>query len=1115
MSENPFPISFPQQRLWFLAELDPNNPAYNLPRVFRVVGQLDVSALTSAMNDLVARHSELRAVFTTVNDEPWQAVQSAVVIDLPTIDLTHLEDDDERANEALRIAREEGCRPFDLISGPLVRATLVRTGAEEHLLVLVMHHIITDGWSMSIFFRELAEFYEAATERRPPELPQLTLGYADFVHWQREYLRGEVASGQIEYWKKKLQGAETTLDLPADHPRPAVQSGRGASERFVLKQSTAERLKQLGHSEGATLFMTLLAIFQALLWRYTNQDSILVGTPVAGRTEVELENLIGFFVNTLILRADLSDDMSFRELLRQVRTNALEAYTNQDTPFEKLVEELNPERSLNRTPLFQAMLILQNAPRQKLEVPGLMLEEVEFESGIAKLDLVLEVIELVDLHCTLEYNSDLFDSTTIQRMIEHFEILIDAALEDPDARIATAPLLSVDERNRILLDWNKTEAGSYPTDVCIHTAFERQASQTSDAVAFVHEGKQLTFRQLNERSNRLAHYLIRQGVTPGTLVGISVERSLDMAVGLLGILKSGAAYVPLDPSQPQQRFSAMLEDSGVGIVVTQHALQARLAECGTQLVLLDTESSVFDQESSENPSTPQSSDSLAYLIYTSGSTGTPKGVEGTHRASMNRFAWMWSTYPFRTGETCCQKTALSFVDSIWEIFGPLLRGIRNVIIPEKIILDPEQFVRVLSRYAVTRIVLVPSLLRMLLDQAGNLATRLPMLKLWSASGEVLTTDLARRFASAHPQATLLNIYGSSEVAADVTWHEVRGEDTAPTVPIGRPIGNTQVYILDRHLNPVPIGVRGEIYVGGVCVARGYRNKPALTAERFIRNPLEGAASNRLYKTGDLGRFLRDGSVEYLGRTDNQVKIRGFRIELGEIEAVLRSHPSVREAAVVVQNEGQQLVAYVATSDGEPLATAELRRFARSALPEYMVPSIYVGLAEFPLLPSGKINRKALPPVAVNAVPDRAYVAPRTETEEVLTSIWREVLKADRIGIEDNFFELGGHSLLAVQVIARIRRTFDVEVPISAIFEQLAIAGLAEEVEKAKATGVKARKPILPPRPPDNGRDTLIAQLDKLSPEEARILLDRLVARTSSEKAGAISGRDAANPEPGS
>ena len=1110
MIDNLFPVLFAQRRLWFLDQLGPGNAAYNVPRVIRMVGTVDLSALASAVKALVTRHDALRTVFVSLDGEPRQEVLAAMPIDLPVIDLRQLPDHD-RQDAAFRVAVEETKKPFNLTSGPLLRTTLIQLASEEHILVLSMHHIITDGWSMSIFFRELAAFYEAFVNDRAPDLPELTVRYCDFVVWQNEYISGELLNQQIEYWHKKLQGAEATLELPTDRPHTAIQTENGASERFLLPLETVEKLKWLSQSEGATLFMTLLAAFQALLWRYTSQDNILIGTPIAGRNELELENLIGFFVNTLILRADFSGDPSFRELLQQVRSTALEAYANQDAPFERLVEELNPHRTLSHTPLFQVMLILQNAPKQKLELQGLVLEELEFDSGIAKFDLTLEIVENERLHFTFEYNSDLFDSSTIRRMIRHFETLIDGCIQSPDTKISALQLLSEHERKQILVDWNHTFA-DYPSELTIHSAFEQQAARTPEAVAVLYEGKHLTYRELNERANGLANHLILRGVKPGALVGILIEPSLEMVVGILGILKASAAYVPLDGSEPEQRLAFMLEDSKVELIVTQHGLDNGLPENKGRFIFLDRGETLIDQQSAKNPSLPSRSQDLAYVIYTSGSTGTPKGVEGTHRAIMNRFAWMWNAYPFRPSETCCQKTALSFIDSVWELFGPLLQGIRNVIVSRQALLDPQQFIDLLAKYEVSRIVLVPSLLRVLLDHCSNLAAELPQLTLWSVSGEVLTNDFACRLSAALPGATVLNIYGSSEVAADVTWHEVKKHtektDAISSVPIGRPINNTQIYILDRHLNPVPVGVRGEIHVAGVCLARGYWDKPVATAERFIRNPFEHSSSTRLYKTGDFGRFLPDGTIEYLGRTDNQIKIRGMRVELGEVEFVLRSHPLVRDAAVVVHGDKPVLAAYVVSLDSQAPVAAQLRRFAQSKLPDHMVPSYYAVLESLPTLPSGKTDRKALQSLdlAQYVLADN-YVAPRTEIENTLAQIWSEVLKIKRVGMNDNFFAIGGHSLLAVQVISRIRRIFGVEVSVRSIFETPVIADLADRVSKAKADGPKAQRPIMTRQALSEGRDMLIAHLDTLSSDEIRVLLDQVSTKKTSSQAHEVDGED--------
>src|SRR5882762_537972 len=909
-----YPASFAQQRLWFLDQLEPGTPAYNLVRAFRISGALDVAALTSAIRTVVRRHESLRTVFEMVEGETRQIVLSDLDIQVPVVDVMHLPSGDRR-RAALRIASEEGKKPFDLTQGPLLRALLVRMDRDQHLLVLAMHHIITDGWSISILFRELARCYEAFVNREEVHLPELPVQYVEYAQWQRENITGEVLEKQVAYWKNKLKGAQTVIDLPVDHPRPPIHSWRGATEELIFDSQVLSDLKKLAQQEGSTLFMVFMAAFQALLWRYTGQESILVGTPTAARCQVEIENLVGFFVNTLVIRADFTDNLTFRDLLRQIRNCSLEAYAHQDVPFEKLVEELAPERSMDTTPLFQVMFTFQNIPKQIFQISGLEMEELEFETGIAKFDLEVELYEDRDFHCRFEYNSDLFDRPTILRTLGHFRNLVNAALENPDQILSQMPLMDPAERERLLVEWNDT-AGKYQGTRHIHTAFERQVSSTPNSTALLFHGRELTCREINESSNRLAHYLRKKGVEPGMLVGVSIERSPEIFIALLAVLKTGAAYLPLDPSYPAERLAFMVGDAKVACVVTQGGTRNQLPDHLQNVIELDSEDELIRNESSDNLSLELHGFDRAYVLYTSGSSGGPKGVEGTHRGAINRFRWMWERYPFQGGEVCCQKTNLGFVDSVWEIFGPLLAGIPSVILRADVVRDPEELLQSLAGEGVTRIVLVPSLLRALLDHAPQLRERVPRLKLWSCSGEVLSSELVRRFRQGFAEATLLNIYGASEVAADVTWHEVGEEDVGAAVPIGRPISNTQVYVLDSHRNPVPVGIRGEIYVGGDALAMGYWNRAELTAERFVENPIAPEESKLLYRTGDLGRWRRDGEIEYLGRVDGEVKLRGMRIDLGEIESVLVSHGGVEEAVVELSGEGaeQRLVAYVVAGE---------------------------------------------------------------------------------------------------------------------------------------------------------------------------------------------------------
>jgi amino acid adenylation domain-containing protein len=1091
------PASFAQERLWFLDQLEPETAAYNLVRAFRITGPLNTNALTSAVRAVVRRHESLRTIFESVDGQARQIVLPDVDVQMPILNLADLPES-ERKREALRIASEEGKKPFDLTRGPLLRTALLQLSRDQYILVLSMHHIITDGWSISILFKELAHCYEAYTSGREPELPELPVQYAEYAQWQREYITGEVLAKQVAYWKGKLAAAPTILDLPTDYPRPTTHSWHGATEELIFDGHVLAALKEFAQTEGATLFMVSMSAFQALLWRYTNQDSILIGTPTAARSQIEIENLVGFFVNTLVFRADFTPEMTFRDLIRQVRACALEAYSHQDVPFEKLVEELVPQRSMNTTPLFQVMFTFQNIPKQIFEISGLEMEELEFETGIAKFDLSVEAFEDDRFHCRFEYNTDLFEKQTVLRKLRHFRNLVTAVLKNPDEPLARISLMDEPEREQTLVQWNDTGA-DHPRDLHIHTAFERQAARTPDSTAIVFQGKKFSYRRVNEDANRLAHYLIKKGVGPGTLVGVSFERSPEMTVAILGVLKTGAAYVPFDHSYPLQRLTSMLEDTHAECVLSNNGIRNKLPETVRNLITLDSDAELIRNESPLNPIVDLSSVQRAYVLYTSGSTGRPKGVEGTHRGAMNRMRWMWERYPFEEGEVCCQKTNLGFVDSVWEIFGPLLAGVPSAILPQEAVLDPEELLQVLAEQRVTRIVLVPSLLRALLEHAPNLEERVPELRLWSCSGEVLTWELARRFRKAYPTARLLNIYGSSEVAADVTWHEVGEEEDQGTgsVPIGRPIRNTQVYVLDRNRNAVPVGVRGEIYVGGDGLALGYWGQPEMTAERFVGNTIAPEQSARLYRTGDMGRWRKNGEIEYLGRMDGEVKVRGMRIELGEIETVLAAHRWVEEAVVELNGDGaeQRLVAYlVAGEEGTP-SVRELRRYVRSKLPEHMVPASYVRVEEMPLLPSGKVNRRALATVAGVALSEQGMVAARTEVEQKLAGMWAEVLKLKEVGVDQNFFELGGHSLLVLQVMARIRREFDVELGVRTMFEEPTIAGLAGEVEKARALGMKARTPVLQRRVREAGspsRETLLAQLDTLSADDVQNLLKRVL-----------------------
>jgi len=1079
MTDRRLPLSHPQRMFWLADKLEPDTPAYNLPRAFRIEGQLDIDALQDAFRVLVRRHDVLRTCFVELDDELYQCVRDDIRIDLVRHDLSELPAS-KRDIETLTIASEEARKPFDLERPPLFRLKLVRLGPTTYVLILVMHHIITDGWSMSVLFKEIARSYGQRAVGQQPQTTKLPLQYADFALWQRQTLTAEVLQEDVEYWREHLRGSPALLQLPSDRPRPGVQSHHGSIESFTIDETLTHRIKQMCVDERVTLYMGLLAAFQALLKRYTGADDIPVGTPVAGRGDPNLADLIGCFVNTLVMRGDLSGNPIFRELLQRTRATTLEAFAYQALPFDHLLAKLKCERTRSYTPLFQIMFILHNEPKQVVRLPGLLMEEIELDSGLAKFDLTLEIVEQDGgLYCQFEYSSDLFDRSTIQRMALHFQNLVSNTVEHPASPLSKLNMLSALERKQIIFDWNTTSS-EYSKDVTIARTFEEQVRRTPEAIALREGVQSLTYRELDRRANQVARVLIEKGVQPETPVGIYIRRSIDAVVALLGILKVGSPYVPLEISHPKHRVHLLITTSDCRIVLTHRALKPDLPEI--ECVMLDEDMVVWADESGMLPP-PVPLQQPAYIIFTSGSTGEPKGVAGTHRATINRLEWMYRTYPFSREEVCCQKTALSFVDSVWEIFGPLLRGIPNCIIPEEVVIDPELLLDLLAQERVTRIVLVPTLLNMLLDHAPDLGTRVPQLKLWTVSGEYLSVDLAKRFRSAFPEAQLLNLYGSSEVAGDVTYYEVGELAGVDAIPIGKPISNIQLYILDEFLEPVPIGVPGTLYVGGDCLAQGYWHRPDLTSERFIPNPF-GVGFGPVFATGDRARWRADGNIEYLGREDTQTKIRGFRIELGEIEANLIAHPLVRQAVVVVTGhmpDAAQLTAYLVGRDGSAASSEELRAFLRARLPLYMVPVSFVQMAEMPLLRSGKIDRRALPePATGGAAAPRPHIEPRNEVERQLAAIWRELLDVKEFGVTDNFFALGGDSLLAIQVLARIRRAFQVEVSIRSLFDGPSIDELGRAVEEAKISGAVLRVPPIVPRPrPTTGLDLLSAEVSKL------------------------------------
>ena len=1062
----PLPLSFAQQRLWFLDQWEPGVAVYNLPSVLRIEGPLRPDVLESALGEIVRRHESLRTAFEPTEREPVQTVRPVGAWVLPVMDLGGFAET-AREEEVRRLVREEVRRPFDLTSGTLFRALLLRLGAEEHVAVLTLHHIASDGWSLGVMTRELEILYKAGSSGSPSPLPELPIQYADFAAWQRRWLAGERLDREIAYWREQLAGMPAVLDLPADRPRPVVRSLRGAREMLRLPGALVESLQALGRAEGATLFMVLLAGFDVLLGRQTGSDDLGVGTPIAGRNRVETENLIGFFVNTLVLRGDLSGDPTFRELLARVREVALAAHAHEDLPFEKLVEELEPERGLSHSPLFQVMFALQNAPARALDLPGLTLRPLGFESSGAKFDLTLSLVRGAEgLHGALEYSTDLYDVSTVRRMLGHLETLLRGIAADPGCRIAELPLLTEGESRQLLQEWNPVRTDRQ--ERCLHTLFREQAERSPDAVAVSFGEQRLSYRELDLQAGRLARRLRRAGVKPDAPVALCLDRSLEMVVGILGILKAGGLYVPLDPSYPPERLAFLLEDSRAAVLVTQSERLPELPPHDVRVLLLDDGPDPDADAEGPYEAADVTPGSGAYLIYTSGSTGTPKGVLVTHANVVRLFTITDESFRFGAGDVWTLFHSYAFDFSVWEIWGALLYGGRLVVVPYLVSRSPDAFHELLRRERVTVLNQTPSAFRQLIQADQAVGTDDGMaLRLVIFGGEALEIPSLAPWWARHgdERPLLVNMYGITETTVHVTWRPLSIADLEGTgSAIGVPIPDLRVYLLDRGAQLVPVGVPGEVHVGGAGLARGYFGRPELTAQRFVPDPFGGVPGERLYRAGDLARRLPDGELEYLGRIDNQVKIRGFRIEIGEIESVLSRHPSIGEGVVLVREDtpgDRRLVAYVVKKPGA--AAGDLREFLKRSLPEYMVPAGFVELTSLPLNTNGKVDRRALLAIPLERPGmEEEMQAPRTWVEELLAEIWAEVLGAERVGVDDDFFQLGGHSLLATQVVSRVRKVFGVDLALRELFESPKLGGLAAEIERKRRAGSVLAAPPLEP-----------------------------------------------------
>ena len=1027
-----FPVSFAQQRLWILERLEPNSAAYNIPITLRLNGSLNIAALETALSQVVRRHEVLRTEYHTENGEAVQIVNPPAPVPVTLADLIHVPSA-ERDAYALRLAKNEAETPFNLSRGAMLRAALLRLTESEHVLIITVHHIAFDGWSVGTLLSEMADFYQAELRGEVSGLPELPIQYGDFAAWQRQILSGQELERQLSYWKHQLSGAAPSVDLPLDHPRPAMQTFHGATQTFMIEQSILDRVRHLSHDQGATPFMTLLAAFSVLLSRYSGQEDLVVGSPMAGRNHPEIEKLIGLFVNTLVLRTDLSGNPSFLDLLRRVRETSLSAYAHQEVPFERLVEELNPERDLSRNPLFQIMFSLQNVPRDKWQLPGLTLSPFTMESGTEKFDLSVNLVEKANgLKVSFSYNTDLFEAATIDRMAGHFQRLLKGIVANPAQRISELRLLDETERHKILVEFNSS-AADYPRDLCIHNFFESQVELAPSATALVCNTERLTYSQLNARANRIAHYLQKRGVGPEVLVAVCLERSVDMLAAILGILKAGGAYVPLDPAYPQERLRFILEDAQASIVLTQQSLMNILPQTSAQVTRLDADWPTIAVEPTDNPRNNVSPENLAYVLFTSGSTGRPKGVAIEHRSTAAFIHWAQTVFTAEETAGTLFSTSVCFDLSVFEMFVPLSMGGRVILAQNALALP-----KLANKDEVTLINTVPSAISELVHMNGVPDS----VQVVNLAGEPLPTILARQIYEKTKVRKVYNLYGPTEDTTYSTYTLVKKDEE---VTIGRPIANTRAYILDTNRNPAPVGVPGELHLAGEGLARGYFGRPELTAERFLANPFSAETKTRMYRTGDLARFLPDGNIQYLGRIDNQVKIRGFRIELGEIESTLKKHPSVQSAVVVAREDrpgDKSLVAYVVSSSASEPSSADLRTFARASLPEYMIPRTFMKLKALPLTPNGKINRRALPKPDATSQAHVSAVAPRDDFEVVLLRLWQRVLGIESIGMTDNFFELGGHSLLAVRLLAEIKNVTGKEIPLAALFQGATIEYLA-------------------------------------------------------------------------
>jgi amino acid adenylation domain-containing protein len=1067
--DGPAPLSYAQELLWLLSQVFDDGIAYNAPGSFQLQGPLDLELLRRALDGLVERHSILRTTYRLIDDEPMQVIGPVEPVEINLIDLTDLAPDDQHA-ESQRILKEESRFRFDLVNGPVMRTTVIRLGRDEHILMLNMHHIATDGYSRSALYRDLTLLYEAFAEGLPSPLTALQIQYADYAVWQRNWLDHGVADAQLEYWKRQLARAPSRLDLATDFPRPPVRSWVGDNMSLMLDMATRETLRATARRGDATLFVALLATFGTLLGRYAGQEDIVIGTPFAGRNRTELESMVGYFINPVALRLDLSGDPTFAELITRTRETTLEAFANADVPYESVVREINPERDLSQTPVFQAMMVLHNpawqTERPKFEPEGIRCAEITHEKGWAKFDLLLGMSErTTGLNTTWEYSTELFTPPTVQRMMEHFRTLAESAGNSPDRRLSQLSMLSEAERAKVFVSGNAVRQAPQRSE-SIKDLFEEQVARTPDAPAVVFEGQELTFAELNRRANRIAWWLRERDVGPGAFVGILMEKSHDLLAAVLGTVKAGAAYIPLDPMYPADRIGFMVSDARPRLLLTQERHLGMELDHASERVAVDG-LGVLDGFADSNPPTVARGDDLAYVIYTSGSTGQPKGALISNRSLASAYFAYERAYRLHELTAHAQMASFSFDVFTGDMIRSLLAGAKLVLCPIETVIDPAALHELMVTEGIDAAEFVPATASLLFEYVERERLSLDHMRLVIVSSEAWRNEKYTFFKSlCGPRTRLINSYGLTEATIDSTWFEP-GPDTTLLpgrfVPIGRPLDNTQIYILDSNLEPQPIGIPGELCVGGVAVARGYLNRPELTAERFVVDPFSDADGGLLYRTGDLARWLPDGTIDFIGRTDRQIKIRGFRIEPGEIEAVLERRAGIRAAAVVDREDPRgetRLIAYIESVGALPDAN-DLRAFVAERVPNYMIPTSYVSVDELPQTPNGKVDRDALPvPDWEQTTDAERFIAPRTETERRLAEIWSGVLSVAEVGVGDNFFALGGHSLMAMQVMSRARDEFGVALTLRAIFDAPTVMELAAEVDRAQAAPAETQAPAL-------------------------------------------------------